>query len=138
MSFREEVEPVTWPPTWNIGCLDTPTKAVLLGLLGFTVETHMSVCPSKGHFHREIRLDAVLQPRGEDRRFLFRALGLALRYHGLGFHITWSRACIFQRETLGYLGSLSPEPGKGRGKLKAQCASRPGGEGLGTNPRPPW
>lgn len=60
MNFREEVETVTWPPTWNIGYLDTLTKAVLLGLLGFTVETHMSACPSKGHFHRELWLDAVL------------------------------------------------------------------------------
>lgn len=84
VSFREEVEPVTWPPTWNIGSLDTLTKAVLLGLLGFTVGTHRSVCPSKGHFHREIQLDAVLRPRGEDRGVLFRALGLALRYYGLG------------------------------------------------------
>lgn len=84
MSFREEVEPVTWPPTWNIGCLDTSTKTVMLGLFGFTVETHMSVCPSKGHFHREKWLDAVLRPRGEDRGFLFRALVLALRYHRLG------------------------------------------------------
>lgn len=105
MSFREEVEPVTWPPTWNIGCLDTLTEAVLLGLLGFTVETHMSVCPSKGHFHREIWLDAVLSSQGRrqevfvqgswsnpevPRAWPFTLLGVELPSFGERHWATWA------------------------------------------------
>lgn len=72
--FTREVELGTWPLTQNKGHLDMLTNIVMLELLRRTLDTRIPACPSKGHFHRGIRLGVLLVLQGRTWEVLLSSL----------------------------------------------------------------